>query len=81
MARYDSHVRRLEKRLKHQETKRVSGNIAKALKEFTVTGELPKHPGLKRAVLQFQEAAREMVGTLPDTPVSLAPPHPGKIIP
>jgi hypothetical protein len=65
MARYDSHVKRLEKRLRQQEFKKISGNIQKALQLNAETGELPSHLGLRNFILRIKETTRQMAETLP----------------
>ncbi len=67
MAKFDSHLKRIEKRLRTQESKRISGNIAEALREHATSGKLPDHPGLREEVLRVQQCTLAMMETLPKT--------------
>jgi hypothetical protein len=65
MARFDSHLKRIEQRLRAQEAKRLSGSFAEALREFSESGKLPDHPGMKAEILKWHETLRQMVATMP----------------
>ncbi len=85
MSRYDSHLRRLENKLKQLEKQKISGNISIALREYGQSRELPQHEGLRQAVLRIVTAARLMTETLPWTNKSEtrtgSPPLSGKQFP
>jgi hypothetical protein len=81
MSRYDSHLRRLERKVKRLEQQRISGNIGKALREYGQTGELPLHAGLRHAVLRIINSAQLMKQTMPGTIEVGTPPHQGKSFP
>jgi hypothetical protein len=81
MSRYDSHLRRLENKVKQLEQRRISGNIGKALREYGHTGELPLHEGLRHAVLRIINAVQLMKQTMPGTTKVGTPPHQAKPFP
>jgi hypothetical protein len=72
MSRFDSHLKRIEKRLMAQESKRFSGSLAEALREYAISGKLSDHPGFKAEVLKWQECLRQMIATMPG-PVKESP--------
>ena len=87
MARFDTHLKRLEKRLQFLESEKLQGSIIKALQEHGKTGKLPDHPGLRKVVLKYIRAAQYMSETLPQTTKSegdvrdSSPSPPGKLFP
>jgi hypothetical protein len=79
MARFDSHLKRIEQRLRAQEAKRLSGSFAEALREFSTSGKLPDHPGMRAEILKWSEILRQMVDTMPRPTKPLG--DSGKIVP
>jgi hypothetical protein len=65
MARWDSHLRRLEMKLRRLEQRRAHNKISEALRLYGHTKRMPKNPFLLEWVERFKTATEMMAGTMP----------------
>ena len=65
MARWDSYLKTVERKLRRLESKRAMGKISDAMRTYAKTKQLPKNEFLREWVEDFTNAVKEMSKTMP----------------